>query len=215
MQVTNAGTTSEYYYTADNVGSIIAVTNGAGGTAATYTYDPYGNTTATTGGTFATSTNHWRYGSGYTDTNGTIKLGARYYQPTTGRFTQPDPSGQEANRYLYAGDEPIGKSDPGGLYPCVAQSDPSEYHNPHNYDGCITDIGSTTNVIGDGLSAVGQGLNTAGTAITGCVAAMATVDSSGLGALATIIPGLGEVTNGAACAIGADASVNGARNAFN
>jgi RHS repeat-associated protein len=67
---------------------------------ATYTYDPYGNTTATTGGTFATSTNPWRYGGGYTDPNGTIKFGARYYNPTTGRFTQPDPSGQESNRYL-------------------------------------------------------------------------------------------------------------------
>ncbi len=117
MQVTNAGTTSDYYYTADNVGSIIAVTNGAGGTAATYTYDSYGNTTATTGGTFATTTNPWRYGSGYTDTNSTIKLGARYYNPTTGRFTQPDPSGQEANNYAYAGDNPISNSDPTGLDP--------------------------------------------------------------------------------------------------
>ncbi len=49
MQVTNAGTTNDYYYTADNINSTILITNGAGGTAATYTYDSYGNTTATTG----------------------------------------------------------------------------------------------------------------------------------------------------------------------
>ena len=82
---------------------------------ATYTYDAYGNTTATTGGTFATTTNPWRYGGGYTDPSGTIKLGARYYNPTTGRFTQPDPSGQETNNYVYAGNNPITNSGPNGL----------------------------------------------------------------------------------------------------
>ncbi len=32
-----------------------------------------------------------------------------------GRFTQPDPSGQETNAYLYAGGDPINNSDPSGL----------------------------------------------------------------------------------------------------
>jgi len=44
-----------------------------------------------------------------------LKLGARYYNPTTGRFTQPDPSGQEANNYAYAGGDPINHTDPSGL----------------------------------------------------------------------------------------------------
>ncbi|MFB6752527.1 RHS repeat-associated core domain-containing protein [Streptomyces sp. NPDC056353] len=33
-------------------------------------------------------------------------MGHRYYDPTLGRFTQPDPSGQETNPYLYAGVTP-------------------------------------------------------------------------------------------------------------
>jgi uncharacterized protein RhaS with RHS repeats len=42
-------------------------------------------------------------------------MGARYYGPQLGRFAQPDPSGQEKNRYLYAGGDPINNSDPSGL----------------------------------------------------------------------------------------------------
>jgi len=44
-----------------------------------------------------------------------LKLGARYYNPTTGRFTQPDPSGQEANTYNYASCNPANRIDPTGL----------------------------------------------------------------------------------------------------
>jgi hypothetical protein len=40
------------------------------------------------------------------DSPGYLKLGARYYNPTTGRFTQPDPSGQEPNTYNYASCNP-------------------------------------------------------------------------------------------------------------
>jgi uncharacterized protein RhaS with RHS repeats len=44
-----------------------------------------------------------------------LKLGARYYNPTTGRFTQPDPSGKEANTYNYASCNPVNGNDPTGL----------------------------------------------------------------------------------------------------
>ncbi|WP_373559793.1 RHS repeat-associated core domain-containing protein [Streptomyces sp. TLI_55] len=42
-------------------------------------------------------------------------MGARYYDPQLGRFTQPDPSGQETNPYLYTGGDPINRTDPNGL----------------------------------------------------------------------------------------------------
>lgn len=43
-------------------------------------------------------------------------LGARYYDPNIGRFTQPDPSGQEKNPYLYAEGDPVNRIDPTGLF---------------------------------------------------------------------------------------------------
>lgn len=42
-------------------------------------------------------------------------FGARYYDPTLGRWTQQDPSGQDANPYAYAGCNPINSADPSGL----------------------------------------------------------------------------------------------------
>ena len=105
----------EYYYTGDLINSTILITNETQAVAAKYTYDPYGNTTSSTGDGTQTI-NPWRYTGGWTDTQtGLIKFGARYYNPTLGRFTQRDPSGQETNSYAYAGDNPISNSDPSGL----------------------------------------------------------------------------------------------------
>ncbi|MFB9714375.1 RHS repeat-associated core domain-containing protein [Arthrobacter methylotrophus] len=44
-----------------------------------------------------------------------MKFGARYYNPFRGRFTQPDPSGHENNRYAYVGCNPVNGVDPSGL----------------------------------------------------------------------------------------------------
>jgi len=163
MQVYPSGSTTptEYYYTADIVGSTIAVTDNTGTNAATYTYDSWGKTTATTGGAFATTTNPWRYGSGYTDPNGTIKLGARYYNPTLARFTQLDPSGKSAG-YAYADDNPISRSDPTGessectpstgssgvLQACISNADNSIAIEYQGYSSDLVDIVCSVQVIG-------------------------------------------------------------------
>ena len=41
---------------------------------------------------------------------------ARSYSPTLGRFLQPDPIAAEGNLYGYAGNSPVTKSDPSGLW---------------------------------------------------------------------------------------------------
>jgi len=116
------GTTSLYYLT-DNQGSVIGLVNDQGQKVAGYAYNPYGETrtiTGTpTGDLTQANTNPYRYTSGYLDTTSNLyKLGYRYYDPTQGRFTQQDPSGQEPNHYLYAGGDPINGTDPTGLY-CI------------------------------------------------------------------------------------------------
>lgn len=107
-----AGGTSAYYLT-DNLGSVVGIVDAAGTKSAAYAYDPYGITRAATG--TAAADNPFRYTGGFLDpSTGLYKLGARYYDPTLGRFTQRDPSGQEANAYLYATGDPCNRTDPLG-----------------------------------------------------------------------------------------------------
>ncbi|WP_285291507.1 RHS repeat-associated core domain-containing protein [Arthrobacter sp. ISL-69] len=105
---------ASFYYTTDALGSIILLTDSVQAAAATYAYDSWGQPTVSTGAQAAV--NPWTYAGGYNDTSSNrIKFGARYYNPYRGRFTQPDPSGQEQNRYLYAGANPVNSTDPTGL----------------------------------------------------------------------------------------------------
>ncbi|NJC24236.1 RHS repeat-associated protein [Arthrobacter pigmenti] len=111
LSMTNSAGT--FYYTTDALGSTIALTNNTQAKAATYTYDSWGNTTTT--GTQAAN-NPFQFTGGYKDAaTGYTKLGARYYDSTTGRFTQPDPSALEQNRYTYAECSPTNNTDPTGL----------------------------------------------------------------------------------------------------
>ncbi|HSH61576.1 MAG TPA: RHS repeat-associated core domain-containing protein [Acidimicrobiales bacterium] len=103
------------YYLFDGLGSVVAVTSSSGSVTNSYTYDPFGVTTETKA-LLTDVFNPWRYAGQYEDTTtGLYKMGARYYQPELGRWTQQDPSGQEANAYLYAGSNPINAVDPSGL----------------------------------------------------------------------------------------------------
>src|SRR5581483_9562120 len=102
-----------YYYTLDGQGSVVALTDSTGNTdAALYSYDPYGQTTTSSGP--LAGTNPWRYTSGYLDPTGLYKLGARYYDPGRGRFSQPDPATAEG--YSYVGGDPVNAVDPSGLF---------------------------------------------------------------------------------------------------
>ncbi len=77
--------------------------------------------------------NPYMYAGTYSDDpTGFYQMGARYYRPEWGRFTQQDPlprSVFEANRYHYTGNNPCNYTDPTGLFPIEP--------------GCAISIGST------------------------------------------------------------------------
>ncbi|MGX1372234.1 RHS repeat-associated protein [Streptomyces canus] len=102
-----------YYYLTDATGNVLGLVDDAGKRTHTYAYGPTGLPRGTT--TEAVP-QPFRYSGSYLDPTGLYKMGARYYDPQLGRFTQPDPSGQEENAYLYAGGDFVNNSDPTGLF---------------------------------------------------------------------------------------------------
>lgn len=121
MLRTSSGMQSLYVH--DGAGNPVALLTSAGYTAFAYNYDPYGvpALTADSGG-LGTSQNPYTFKAGIQDrTTGFIKYGQRWYNPTTGRWTQQDTldtplNPHNANRYAFAANDPINNSDPLGLY---------------------------------------------------------------------------------------------------
>jgi len=105
----------DFYYHFDGLGSTLALTNASGTQTDSYKYDAWGNIVLREGG--AATPFQYVGGEGYyTDADtGLLKLGARYYDPTIGRFVSKDPSRDGLNWYEYAGNNPANAVDPGGM----------------------------------------------------------------------------------------------------
>ena len=110
-----AGATS--FYSDDGLGSVRALTNGAGAVTDRYTYDAFGTTLATTGST----TNAYRFTGEQQDAAlGMYYLRARYYQAGSGRFwTRDSWEGclrypDSLHKYLYTQNNPVTFIDPSG-----------------------------------------------------------------------------------------------------
>ncbi|WP_349862226.1 RHS repeat-associated core domain-containing protein [Leifsonia sp. WHRI 6310E] len=87
----------------------------------TYTFDPYGAANLTAGGTGnAAAQNPYLFKAGIQDrATGLVKFGLRWYNPVTGTWTQQDTldaplDPANANRYAFAGGDPINAGDPTG-----------------------------------------------------------------------------------------------------
>jgi RHS repeat-associated protein len=127
-----------YYYLTDAIGNVLGLVDDAGKRTHTYAYGPTGLPRGTT--TEAVP-QPFRYAGAYADPTGLYKMGHRYYDPSLGRFTQPDPSGQETNPYLYAAGDPINNSDPTGLFSLSDALDAGESIFS-TATGCLAGIGA-------------------------------------------------------------------------
>ncbi|MEU6233589.1 RHS repeat-associated core domain-containing protein [Kitasatospora sp. NPDC047058] len=84
------------------------------------TTDPFGNPRGTEPAASAWAGTKGFVGGSKDDSTGLTNLGARQYDPTTGRFISPDPildgaDPQQWNGYAYSENDPVNLSDPSGL----------------------------------------------------------------------------------------------------
>ncbi|MCG2796459.1 MAG: RHS repeat-associated core domain-containing protein [Actinomycetia bacterium] len=106
------------YYSYNPHADVSLITDESGETTASLHYDAWGNTAEETDEPYTYLGKHQRRNSHST---GLIKMGARFYDPETGRFISRDPlSGHDEipvsrNPYVYANDDPVNMKDLSGL----------------------------------------------------------------------------------------------------
>jgi len=104
-----------YYYHADGLGSITAITDASRNIVQSYSYDSFGMVKPSTN-----FRNSYTYtGREWDRETGLYYYRARYYDPMEGRFVSRDPisfSGGDVNLYGYTGNNPINRTDPDGLF---------------------------------------------------------------------------------------------------
>jgi RHS repeat-associated protein len=105
----------------DGIDNPVALLTNSSTVSFVYSYDPWGVQTLTSGGTGSgASQNPYAFHGGIKDPgSGLIKFGLRWYNPATGTWTQQDTldaplDPANANRYAYAGDDPINNIDASG-----------------------------------------------------------------------------------------------------
>uniref|UniRef100_UPI00099D38FA RHS repeat-associated core domain-containing protein n=1 Tax=Streptomyces aureocirculatus TaxID=67275 RepID=UPI00099D38FA len=127
-----------YYYLTDALGSVVALADESGTKVNSYSYSPRGVERAATSEKVSQP---YRFAGGYQDPTGLYHFAARYYDPHMTRFTQPDPSGQEKNPYLYAEGDPVNRIDPTGLFSFSDVLDIGE-KVVTGVSGCLAGIGA-------------------------------------------------------------------------
>jgi RHS repeat-associated protein len=113
---------TRYYVGADQAGTPKVVFKGDGTVVDTRAYEAFGRLRSQSDPSFDLPIG---FAGGLADPlTGLVRMGARDYDPASGRFTARDPSffdGSGGNLYAYAGSDPVGHGDPTGLY-CIGGS---------------------------------------------------------------------------------------------
>lgn len=123
-RISRAASGERVFYHADGLGSVRLLTDAAGGIVENYAYDAFGNLLGGPG----LSANPFLFaGEQFDAALGAYYLRARYYEPTSGRFTAPDlfpgdaRNPQSLHRYVYAANDPVNRIDPSGQFSLTEQ----------------------------------------------------------------------------------------------
>ena len=128
-----------YYYHADGLGSIVAITDSSKAVVQTYEYDSFGMVKPSMGfrNSYAYTGREWDKEAGL------YYYRARYYDPMEGRFISKDPIGFKGgiNLYSYVHNNPLNRVDPRGLSGCGPGDGwgdwlVPDYPNGHNFKSC-------------------------------------------------------------------------------
>ncbi|MCT1545863.1 MULTISPECIES: RHS repeat-associated core domain-containing protein [Kocuria] len=192
MLRTAEGVQSLYVY--DGIGNPEALVTNQDSTTFAYDYDPYGVPALNDENGEGDPVNPFQFKGGIHDrSTNWVKFGYRWYSVGTGRFTQRDTldaplDPANANRYTFAGNDPINYSDPLGL---ASREEAVGQLLGAGVAGLFTLVGATG----------GPGGALAGAAIGGCLGDM--VDESATAALEGTEDEVGVDDLALRCAVGA------------
>lgn len=163
-RTTTGGTSNLAYQSSDHHGTNGVQFNATDLAQVRRPADPFGNERGTQPAPGSWAGDKGFVGGTKEKATGFTLLGAREYDPTTGRFISPDPlidagDPQQWNAYGYSNNDPFNKSDPSGLrYDCAGEKG----CNPNSYTGGDDDpIGSVHSTAGSGSASAGAELNNA------------------------------------------------------
>ncbi|MDD4591751.1 MAG: DUF6531 domain-containing protein [Parabacteroides sp.] len=161
IEIKGTITFTSYYYHADGLGSITALTDASGNVTQRYEYDSFGNQTVTINGNITQS---FTYTAREYDVETSLYFyRARYYDSKVGRFVTKDPisfAGGEVNLYGYVENNPVNYADPWGLAKLNLFNKVTDYgrwaaaeNTPDRGDGYLDLYGHGTNQTFVGMDA--------------------------------------------------------------
>ncbi|MEQ1572034.1 MAG: RHS repeat-associated core domain-containing protein, partial [Myxococcota bacterium] len=207
-------TSRQRYQLGDHLGTATLEVDEVGAIISYEEYHPFGTTAwwATDGGT-EVSAKRYRYsGKEQDEETGLARHGVRGNIPWLGRWERPDPIGLQGgiNRYRYASNDPVGRSDPYGMEDTRWTDESGQRWLANDSDGPVEEIaveerGETPRGLWD--KPFGKALAFVGGLAVGAATSIAV--AAGAAALIAAAPVAGAVAVGAAAVVGAGALLYG------